>query len=209
MATVIASGKRFGLILFSVLTLGQTTATAPVLRWAASWWLNRSSIIVLASVNTAITTASELVSRELLAQGSNNSDQRFFIKHDDGRLTVHRQSLVNIFMTIFASLLGGPIYFIRKRWNRFMFFISFGAMNSASSQMLAHLAYDGTIALSLGRFAFDLFYNGTLKFWMFEFARPAILRFRKSLVGIGSIRVTQDFLTTLFRVGMLNWFGFK
>lgn len=209
MADILASGKRLGLMLFSVLTLGQATVTSPVFRWGASWWVNRSSIVMLAGVNTAITTLSEFVSRELLATHHGDQHQRFFVKPDGREIIVHRQSLTNIFMTAIASLLGGPVYFIRRRWHRFMFFTSFGAMNSATSQMLSHLVSDGFLALTLGRFIFDLFYNASFKFFMFEFARPAILRLRKNVAGVGFVRVIQDFLTTLCRVGMLNWFGFK
>lgn len=209
MESVVNAGKKAGLMLLTVLTLGQSTIQSPLVRWATSWWVNRTSIILLTGVNTAITAASEMASRDLLAQTHKNPEQRFFVQNENGDMSIHRQSVVNIFMTLFASLLGGPVYFIRRRWHRFMFFISFGAMNSAVSQMLAHLVRDGFLALTLGRFIFDLFYNGTVKFWMFEFARPAILRFRKSVAGIGAVRILQDFLTTLFRVGLLNWFGFK
>ncbi len=163
--------------------------------------------MTLAGVNTAITAISEYASRSILA-GDQNPTQKFFVKDSNGATEVHKQSVVNILMTIFASLLGGPIYFIRRRWHRFMFFISFGAMNSAVSQMFAHLIQDGYVFMTLGRFLFDLGYNGSFKFAMFEFARPAILKFRRSILGLGVVRISQDFLTTLGRVGILNWLGF-
>ena len=163
---------------------------------------------MLTAVNTAITTTNEFASRSLLADEKKNPENKFFVTNPEGHTRVHKQSIINIIMTIVVSLLGGPVYFIKRMWHRFMFFLSFGAMNSALSQMLAHYILDGALALTLGRFVFDLCYNSTLKFGMFEFARPAILKFRKNVLGIGIVRVAQDFLTTLFRVGMLNWFGF-
>jgi hypothetical protein len=204
---MIASGKRFAVLLFSVITLGQTTAS-PIALWATSWWVNRASIMTLAAVNTAITATSEFVSRSVLASAADQPEDHFIVV-ENGAKTVHRQSIVNMIMTLIASILGGPIYFIRRRWHRFMFFISFGAMNSIVAQMGAHMIRDGVLTFTLGRFLFDFCYNGTIKFSMFEFARPIILRFRKSISGIGIVRVSQDFLTTIFRVGLLNWFGFK
>ncbi len=203
-----SGGKRIAVQIFSVLAIGQSAVSVPMIKWAASWWTNRASIVVLAGVNTAITAASEYTSRSLWATDSSNPEQKFFVDQGKGHMSIHKQSMVNIIMTIIASLLGGPVYFIRNRWNRFMFFISFGAMNSATSQMLAHYFQDGFLAMMVSRFVFDLCYNGTIKFCMFEFARPAILKFRKSVLGLGAIRVTQDFLTTLTRVGILNWLGF-
>jgi hypothetical protein len=209
MAVLVASSKRFVLILYSIIALGQAAITSPVAMWASSWWVNRSSILLLTGVNAGITAMSEFASRSILADDRKNPDQKFFVTHAaTGQTTIHKQSIVNIIMTLVASLLGGPVYFIRRRWPRFMFFITFGAMNSALSQLVAHLIQDGRLGMTLGRFVFDLCYNTTIKFGMFEFARPAILKFRKSVMGIGVVRVTQDFLTTLCRVGMLNWFGF-
>lgn len=205
---IIAAGKRYFLLLFSFLSIGQATVSLPFVRWAASWWTNKSSIVMLAMVNTTITTVNEYASRTLLSSKGNNPENRFFVQNAKGHTVVHKQSVINIIMTIIVSLLGGPVYFIRKMWPRFMFFTSFGAMNSALSQMLAHYIQDGYLGLSLGRFVFDLCYNSTLKFGMFEFARPVILKFHKNVMGIGIVRIAQDFLTTLFRVCMLNWFGF-
>ncbi len=201
-------GRRIAVQLLSFLSISQATLTLPLLKWSNSWWVNRSSIVLLAGVNTAITAFSEYGSRTLLADDKKNPEQQFFVPQKNGSMTVHKQSIVNILMTIIASLLGGPVYFIRRRWPRFMFFISFGAMNSALSQMLAHQIIDGYLAITLGRFVFDLVYNGSFKFLMFEFARPAILKFRKNVMGLGLVRVVQDFLTTLSRVGILNWLGF-
>lgn len=201
-------GRRIAIQFFSFLAISQATLSLPVIKWAGSWWVNRSSIVTLTVVNTAITAFSEFGSRTLLADDKVNPEQKFFVTNKHGHTEIHKQSIVNIIMTIFASVLGGPVYFIRRRWPRFMFFLSFGAMNSAASQMLAHAITDGYLAITLGRFVFDLCYNGSIKFFMFEFARPAILRFRKNVMGLGIVRVTQDFLTTLSRVGILNWFGF-
>lgn len=209
MEAVISSGKRFLSMLTLIITLGNPAVFSPVGQWAVTWWTHRSSILLLTGVNISITTGSEFVSRSIFSQVQNRSEHKFFVKNQSGKWSIHRQSMVNIFMTLFISLFGGPVYFIGHRWRRILFFLSFGAVNSVASQLVVNIFREGSAAISLGRLLFDLGYLGTIKIWMFEFARPAILYFQKNVAGVGAIRIVQDFLMTMIRVGLLNWFGFK
>lgn len=184
----------------------------PVAAWSHYWATHRGSILMLTAVNTSITVSSEAGARFLWPVFTGEHEHNFFVKTESGATTIHRQSLINILMTFFASLVGGPVYFIRRGANRFFFFLSFGMVNSVLSQGLAAFLRDGLISLALHRLYFDFFYNGTVKFFMFELSRQPILNRRRSIRGVGAvtaIRSVQDFLTTAFRVAMLNLFGLK
>lgn len=182
----------------------------PVMRWAEGWWVNRSSILMFTATNTAITATSEILSRTLFAPLSKDPEAQHFLVHNtDGSLRVNLQSQISIIMTIFASLVGGPVYFFKRRWHRFLFFTGFGTSNSILAQNITGLATLGVGVLSPQRTLFDFFYNGTLKFLMFELSRPSILRFRTKVFRVGSIRIAQDFLTTLFKVVLLGALGLK
>src|SRR3989338_4661820 len=92
----------------------------------------------------------------------------FLIQSETGETRIHSQSLINIFMTLFASLLGGPVYFLRRTSHRFLFFIAFGTFNSILSQSLVTIFRDGVVMLASTRLLFDFFYNGSVKFLLFE-----------------------------------------
>ncbi len=59
------------------------------------------------------------------------------------------------------------------------------------------------------RLLFDFVYNGTFKYAIFEFGRPIILSWSSSVGGIGVVRLIQDLVTTVFKVALLNGFGFR
>lgn len=179
-------------------------------KWAQNWWVNRSSIMLLTAVNTFLTTGTEIAARTLVHPLTKESEHYgFFVTAKNGVTSVNRQSLINIWMTFFASILGGPVYFFRRRHFRYMFFLGFGVFNSYTSQMLSSLIRDGIVFVAPQRLFFDLIYSGTLKFFMFELARRPILLMRRSFSKVSAIRATQDFSTTLIRVGLLNFLGFK
>lgn len=181
-------------------------------RWATHWTMNRSSIIAMTSVNTVLTAGMEFISRsvsaEMLPKSEANS-YRFIVVDSDGKSTINRQSLINIFMTFFASLLGGPVFFFSKRSQRFIFFVCFGIFNSLISQMASHLVITGLAFVTVSRFLFDVIYNGTFKFAIFEWLRMPLRHARVNVARIGYLRIGQDFLTTCIRVLMLNLLGFK
>jgi hypothetical protein len=161
-------------------------------------------IVSLTLVNTAITTASEVGSRTIISGLNGAYDSSFIVKGPDGLQHVHRQSLINILMTILASLLGGPIYFITRRHHRFLFFISFGVFNSILAQSLSSIFIDGLLLIVRRRLVFDFIYNASIKFILFEYVRPYLLKHRASPGLILGFRITQDFLTTSIRVVILN-----
>ena len=210
MDVVVARGQRLLLLFYTFVSLTSTTVLVnPASAWIRYWAANRVSILMFTAVNTAVTTASEIGSRTIYPAITGHEQQTFIVTDSTGHQKVHQQSLVSIFMTLIASLLGGPVYFIKKRRSRFLFFILFGTFNSFVSQGLSSVLRDGVITVIFARLAYDFFYNGTVKFYLFEYTRPALLRFRNSYAKIGAIRVTQDFLTTFFRVAMLSLIGLK
>lgn len=211
MVNVLAQqGRRLLLYFYTVVSMSSTAIIInPASAWMQYWSANRVSILMFTVVNTAVTTASEVTSRTIYPAMTGQEHQGFFVQSQPGQKKIHQQSLVSIFMTLFASLLGGPVYFMKRRKSRFLFFILFGTFNSLISQGLSSFLRDGIVAVFLARLAFDFFYNGSLKFLLFEYTRPVLLRFRNSYMKVGAVRVTQDFLTTFLRVVMLNLIGLR
>lgn len=178
--------------------------TAPIFKWANYWTTHRTSIIFLALINTSITTASELGSRTVVSIVSGAVNEGFFVKTKGGLQRVHRQSIINIVMTLIASLLGGPVYFIGSRFNRFIFFISFGVFNSLLAQSMSSFVVEGVLLVMGRRLMFDFWYNASIKFLLFEYVRPFLLRHRTAPVKVIGFRMGQDFVTTSIRVAILN-----
>lgn len=205
MAQVLAQGRRIVSIFFTIFIVRICpVVTMPVIKWFDYWTTHRTMIVSLTIVNTAITTASEVGSRTIISALTGAKESRFIVNAPDGSKRVHRQSIINILMTILASLLGGPIYFITRRHHRFLFFISFGVFNSILAQSMSSIFIDGLLLIVRRRLVFDFFYNATIKFILFEYVRPYLLKHRASPSLILSFRITQDFMTTIFRVIILN-----
>lgn len=205
MAQVFAQGRRLFSIFFTIFVVRVfPVVTTPMVRWCGYWATHRSMILSLTVVNTAITTASEVGSRTIVASVTGAKESAFVVKTPDGAQRVHRQSLINILMTILASLLGGPIYFISSRHQRFLFFISFGIFNSVLAQSLSSIFIDGFLLIVGRRLIFDFCYNASIKFVLFEYVRPYLLKHRASPTLILGFRITQDFMTTCIRVIILN-----
>lgn len=205
MAQVLAQGRRIASLFFTVLMLRVfPVVTMPMVKWYGYWTTHRSMILSLTVVNTAITTVSELGSRSIVATLSGAPENKFLVKTPEGKERIHRQSVINIMMTILASLLGGPIYFIGRRYYRFLFFITFGVFSSLLAQSLSSLFIDGFLFIIQRRLIFDFFYNASVKFILFEYVRPYLLKHRTSPALVVGFRISQDFLTTCFRVVILN-----
>lgn len=211
MAGIVAHGRRLFVLTYTSLVLSQgTPIRVGIAAWSNCWWGNRAPIVMLTVINTGITTSMEIVSRSVAAPFTHNADNYHFLVADEkGNTTINRQSLINIWMTFFASLLGGPVYFFKKRWSRFLFFITFGAFNSVLGGCMSSFIRDGFMKIFPRRILFDFIYSGTLKFFTFEVMRSPILAVRGSPFGVGALRVGQDFFNTLVRVLVLNWFGFR
>jgi hypothetical protein len=178
--------------------------SGPAFKWWQYWATHRASIVFLALINTSITGVSEVGSRFVVSSISRSYNEGFIVKTSTGETRIHRQSLVNIIMTLLASLLGGPVYFISTRLNRFIFFISFGVLNSLLAQSMSSFFIEGFLLIIGRRLMFDFFYNASFKFLLFEYVRPYLLRYRSSPFKVIGFRVGQDFFTTCFRVVILN-----
>jgi hypothetical protein len=205
LAQVFAQGRRFFILVYQTLGLRiYPLISVPALKWIHYWNTHRTSIIFLAAINTSITTASEIGSRTVVSVVSGTTNEGFIVKTPEGNQRVHRQSLVNIFMTLLASLLGGPVYFITRRRHRFIFFISFGVVNSFLAQSVSTLVVEGVVLVIGRRMMFDFWYNASFKFLLFEYVRPYLLQHKASPFKIIGFRVGQDFFTTCIRVVILN-----
>jgi hypothetical protein len=176
----------------------------PAEKWLECWTTNRSTILFLALINTSLTTGSEIASRSVIAAISQRHQDGFLVKTATGRERIHRQSAINIVMTLLATLLGGPIYFITRRLHRFIFFITFGIFNSVLAQSFTSIFIEGLFLIVGRRLFFDFAYNASIKFLLFEFVRPYLLKHRQSAFKVTLLRVSQDFITTSFRVVILN-----
>lgn len=210
MASVIAAGKKVWIALYTVLTLAQVSVLGQfVTKWADHWVSNRSKIITLTSINTGITFTTEFISRTVLSVNhSGDNGYKFVVGKGPWYKNINRQSLINIWMTFFASLIGAPVYFFRRRSYRFMFFVGFGTFNSLLSQSVISLMREGFLQIAIKRLSFDFFYNGTVKYILFEFFRKPIKN-NGNFFKLAFLRGKQDLLTSFFKTGLLNYFKFK
>jgi hypothetical protein len=211
LAQVIAQSRRLFLILVSAISLKMAFVgvSRPFVVWSQHWVTHYQNLLTLTVVNTGITTATELGARTIIPAVTQDKTEGFFVKSANGKSKINRQSVINILMTLFASLLGGPVYYIQRRWARYLFFLGFGTFNSLLAQSVSSYFIVGGLGILMNRFIFDLCYNSTLKFVIFEYARPILLAFQKRAGHITGIRVTQDFISTLSRVSLLSFFGIK
>ena len=212
MSTILSASKRFISIFYLVSSFLLIPIKNPVVSsWASYWISNQSKIITLTFINTAITTGSEIISREVLSQTvTKDQNYRFFVRSNAGVANINKHSLLNILMTFFASLLAGPIFFIRRRSDRFIFFALFGSFNSILAQIFLIKLTGGIFIFSKARLLFDLIYNVTIKFTMFEwFRKPLVTTESSKVFKLFFIRGKQDILTTLFKNTVLNIFKFR
>jgi hypothetical protein len=183
-------------------------------RFSFVWWQHRLEILNLAAVNICVTLVMEALVRTALAKFSLAGEGFEFLVREGGSFRINHQSITNMWITGFTSIFGGPVYFLDKRLHRYIFFAIFGLVVSAASQVMTAVVVGFTLyshwaQISL-RLAFDISYNITVKFAMFELTRKPILRKKPRIsFRVGGIRMAQDFLTTLFRVFLLNLFGLK
>lgn len=175
-------------------------------RWLAVWFQNRDAILKLTVINVAITLGNELLVRSVLSMMHVGIDG-FFVFSSNGALVINRQSAINVCMTLFASLLGGPVYFISTRVKRGVYFVGFGLFNSVLSQFIVSLLKDGSLLLSAIRLLFDAVYTLLVKFSIFELFRGPILAAESAVLRVGFLRVSQDILMTTLKVIIISLFG--
>ncbi len=202
--------RRIGFV--TILTF-QSLQVSPIgvalTRWNSLWSENRAQILVLTAVNTSITVGNEVLARSITSYWSGTSSENGFIVNNGNSYSINRQSLVNIWMTLLTSLLGGVVFFINIRYHRFLFFFFSGFIISAVSQYLSHLIRDGVFYLDYRRLAFDSVYILSIKYFVFELGRSQITKAAGKFRRLTGIRLLQDFATTLLRVAALNLTGFK
>lgn len=211
MSQIAAAGKKLAIWSYTLLSLVQVSAVGGAMaKWAHHWAANSSKIITLTTINTTMTFGSEFVSRSILSNSLTKDKEYRFIVSDNGAWynNINRQSLINIWMTFFASLLGAPVYFFRRRHTRFLFFVGFGVFNSALSQGLLSVLREGILLISAKRLLFDFFYNGSLKFFMFEFYRRPIKN-HNNFFKLYWVRGKQDVITSTLKNLILNLLRFK
>lgn len=210
MNRVLFAGKKFTLALYTALSLLQVNTIGNfVTRWAFHWQSNKGKILMLTSINTTITLGTEFISRSSLKTSPIGGSEYGFVVGDGVWYNnINKQSLINVWMTFFASLLGAPVYFFSKGIHRFLFFVGFGVFNSFLSQNLISFLRTSFFGFSMKRIFFDFCYNGTLKFFMFEYFRKPIKR-NHGWAKLAFYRGKQDILTSFFKTTILNLFRFK
>ncbi len=183
---------------------GLTYFSSFFLHWFESWQLNKSKILKLTVINALITLFSEVVCRGLLsATFFSEAKYQFLVDAMGGGYMINKQSLINILMTIMASLLAGPVYFFKSKTQRFIFFIVFGAFNSLQAQYLANLVTSARTVFDATRFMFDLGYTAVVKFPIFELFRKPIVDENK-ILPLFRERGKQDIMTTFIKTSVLN-----
>lgn len=177
-------------------------------RWKHHYQQNSRTILSLTVVNVLLTVLNEFAGRTLYTGLHWASSREAFIVWDSmGEWTIHRQSMVNILMTLFLSLAGGPIHFLKSAKHRFLFFGAMAVVVSVLSQFSIWLLIASTAVISLKRVTFDLLYSSAVKYPAFEIVRPWVLKHRKSFFLLLVLRYSQDFTLSMVRIGLLILFG--
>jgi hypothetical protein len=205
----------FTILVWGYRTLQLEQLSSIALRWAQIWKDHGQFLIQLALINTALTLLNETVVRELISHLGAGSElfshMGFFQSSSQSYgFAINRQALINIGMTLGASLFGGPVFFFNQARSRFLFFVVFGFFNSAFFQTISWILLSGEHeVIQASRLLFDVAYLVTIKFWMFErFRMPIQFALRRPL-RLGFLRIQQDFLLTALRVLLLGLLGLK
>ncbi len=172
------------------------------------WLSNAKAILILAFVNVGLTAITEVISRLLLSAVFHSTHSNKILVFSDLNTTmINKQIVISILMTFFATILGGGIYYFRKRMNRFLFFVLFGILNSILAQCFAFAFLKYSLIGFGARLVFDAFYSGLIRFPMFELFRSKIVIANKRWMKILKLRAQQDMLTTMLRVIIFNLIG--
>jgi hypothetical protein len=209
---VFAAGRKLRLAVATLLALQAFAPGAWLAQWGSVWMQNRSRILTLSAINVGITTVSEAASRSMavaIAGSDARPDTAFFVSERPGLRAINRQSLINILMTLFASLAAAPAMFLVRRRHRFLFFLGFGLMSSYVSQIVAALFLKAPLVHLGRRLLFDFGYLVAVKFLAFELFRGGLVHRDRRFFRLVLSRAQQDGVTTFLRVSLLNLLGFR
>lgn len=176
--------------------------------WKSHWLLNKRKIIILTLINLILTLSSEILTREFLSLVWSSSDIGFFSGPTLSWQSINEQSLISLFMTIFATLIGAPVYFFSTKRSRLIFFLSFGLVNSVLAQSILSGMKIGTVVISFRRLIFDFLYTLTFKFVIFEFFRGPVVKHNR-FSKLFFYRVNQDVFSSLVKNSALVMIGLK
>ena len=168
---------------------------------------NYRKVLKLTLVNILITITFEFIVRTTLMVITQAADIGFFVGDISGAWRIHKQVLINIMMTLFASLLGAPALFVKSRRFRLLYFVGFALINSLISQLVVGVLLSQFVWADFKRLYFDILYALSIKFWVFELGRPLLVEKGCSILGLGKVRLAQDFTTTTVKVVLLKIFS--
>ncbi len=167
-------------------------------------------LLKMLAVNLFITFVMELGIRELSYAFNLVSDPatRFFQTTNSG-FSINSQSLINLFMTFFATLLSVKVFYGSTHKQRYFYFVSFCVLLSFLAQLTCSFL-KSNFHFSLSRLGFDLLYGMTIKYMVFHFYRRPILEaVNNSIKKTFRYRVTQDFILSCFKFACLTLIGLK
>mgnify|MGYP001228564149 CR=1 FL=1 len=102
-----------------------------------TWQFNRAQILRITLVNLMVTLVSELVVRKFMVHfGLMPATESLFYL---GKL--HTQVVINLIMTVPASLFGSVVYFFSSLRSRYLFFICFALVPFISAPFLKHRSF--------------------------------------------------------------------
>lgn len=175
----------------------------PLKRFSRTWRLNRSQIIRITLINFAVTLLSELFVRKALVQlGMLPQGESLFHM---GKL--HTQVIINLLMTVVASLFGSVVYFFESFRARYLFFICFSLVNSLIAQGIVASFLLINLSQFKRRIFFDLCYSASAKYLSFEFIRKPLASKFSSYKKMFITRKSQDIFMTVVKAKALFLFG--
>lgn len=163
------------------------------------------------AVNVLITLSMEIGIREssYFLNLVDDSSVRFFHFSNTGALYINSQSLVNLFMTFFATVLSVRVFLENNLKQRYLYFVSFCVLLSLLAQSASSYVQPN-FQFSLSRLGFDLLYGMTIKYMVFSIYRKPILNtVHSSFKRTVRFRITQDFILSCFRFACLTLIGLR
>ena len=175
-----------------------------VKKYASHWLQNKDQITKIACANFFVALSGEFIVRQVLVSWGYFPDHAAFL-HSSG--IIHPQALINISMSVIASLFGGVVYFLDTLKKRYIFFVAFAFLSSILVQSFLAFSVNLPAALVFKRLLFDVAYTGSIKFVSFEIFRSPIKNHNSGVLKIFAFRKVQDLSMAFIKINLLVFCG--
>lgn len=176
--------------------------------WHSIWKRHYPTVIKLITINVFLTFIFEFIGRSLWSLVLFKSQSyHFLVAGQGGSWAINQQSLINIWMSFFATAIGVPSFYLSSCRKRFKTFILVGIIVSLLGQTFAHFTSQQSFIISWKRLFFDLGYLCSVKYLTYEIFRSALICPKTTTFKMGRLRLLQKLLTNTIKILLLNLFG--